>query len=128
MNVRDVLNGATARLAKAGLISARLDAEVLLSLYLKADRLELYKAPEKRLAEEEIAGFGKWLERRAREEPVAYITGEKEFWSLLFEVNKEVLVPRPETEILVEETLKAGARFSCKILPTVSLQITRKSS
>lgn len=93
---------------EAGFTSPRLDAEVLLSSYLKADRLELYKAPEKLLTEKEISGFEMWRARRCQGEPVAYITGKKEFWSLSFEVNREVLVPRPETEILVEEAIKAG--------------------
>jgi release factor glutamine methyltransferase len=123
MNIRDILNRATASLEKAGLISARLDAELLLSFNLNCDRLELYKAPEKSLAEVEIAGFVKLIERRAQGEPVAYITGEKEFWSLLFEVNKEVLVPRPETEILVEETLKAAADLGKRELQILEIGV-----
>jgi release factor glutamine methyltransferase len=108
MNIHDILRQAAAKLKISGSTSPRLDAEVLLTSYLGTDRLELYKAPEKPLGEEEIAGFRKWLERRLNGEPVAYIIGFKEFWSLLFEVNREVLIPRPETEILVEEALLAG--------------------
>ena len=108
MNIRDILRQAATELTESGSGSPRLDAEVLLAAYLKTERLELYKAPEKLLGEEEIAGFGKWLSRRLAGEPVAYIVGAKEFWSLLFEVNREVLIPRPETEILVEEALLAA--------------------
>jgi release factor glutamine methyltransferase len=111
MNIRDMLEQAAANLKKSGSTSPRLDAEVLLASYLNTDRLELYKAPEKPLGEEEIAGFGKWLARRLKGEPVAYIIGTKEFWSLLFEVNREVLIPRPETEMLVEEALLAGKKM-----------------
>lgn len=111
MNIRDILRQAVANLKKSGSTSPRLDAEVLLASYLNADCLELYKAPEKPLGEEEILGFGKWLERRLNGEPVAYIIGAKEFWSLLFEVNREVLIPRPETEILVEEALQASKKM-----------------
>lgn len=111
MNIRDMLGQAAANLKKSGSTSPRLDAEVLLASYLNTDRLELYKAPERPLGEEEIAGFGKWLARRLQGEPVAYIIGAKEFWSLLFEVNREVLIPRPETEILVEEALLAGKKM-----------------
>lgn len=108
MNIRDTLGQAAANLKKSGSTSPRLDAEVLLASYLNTDLLELYKAPERPLGEEEFAGFGKWLARRLQGEPVAYIIGAKEFWSLLFEVNREVLIPRPETEILVEEAMRVG--------------------
>lgn len=111
MNIRDILRQAVANLKKSGSTSPRLDAEVLLVSYLNTDRLELYKTPEKPLGEEEILGFGKWLERRLNGEPVAYIIGAKEFWSLLFEVNREVLIPRPETEIIVEEALLASKKM-----------------
>ncbi len=109
MNIRSILNQATAKLEQAGSSSARLDAEILLSTLLTVDRLELYRAPERSLEEEEIESFTTWIERRAAGEPVAYIVGKKEFWSLLFSVNEAVLIPRAETEILVEEALKAGA-------------------
>jgi len=105
MNIRDLLIKAAAQLEKAGSASPRLDAEVMLAAYLNTDRLELYKAPEKILGPEEAAGFGAWLERRRQGEPVAYIVGVKEFWSLPFKVSPAVLIPRPETEILVEEAL-----------------------
>lgn len=111
MNIRDLLGQAAARLKISGSTSPRLDAEVLLASYLKTDRLELYKAPEKILGEADLAGFGKSLERCLNGEPVAYIVGFKEFWSLLFEVNREVLIPRPETEILVEEALQVGKKI-----------------
>ncbi len=108
MNIREILNRATAQLNKAGSTSPRLDAEILLAACLNADRLELYKNPEKSLSEEENGRFERWLARRVQGEPVAYIVGVKEFWSLPFEVNREVLIPRPETEILVEEVLQAA--------------------
>lgn len=108
MNIRNELNRAAERLARAGSSSPRLDAEVLLTFLLNVERLELYKAPEKMLTEGEAAGFEDLLARRQQGEPVAYLVGVKEFWSLLFLVNREVLIPRPETEILVEETLQAA--------------------
>lgn len=108
MNIREELNRAAERLARAGSSSPRLDAEILLTFFLNIGRLELYKAPERVLTEEDAAGFENLLERRCQGEPVAYIIGVKEFWSLLFKVNREVLIPRPETEILVEETLQVA--------------------
>jgi release factor glutamine methyltransferase len=108
MKIGDILNRATSDLEKSGSTTSRLDAEVLLSALLRVERLEFYRVPEKTLTEEEISGFAGWIKRRTLGEPVAYITGVKEFWSLLFEVNRDVLVPRPETEILVEEIIALG--------------------
>ena len=106
MDIRTLLHRTTRELAAGGSPSPRLDAEVLLMNFLKTDRVRLCIHPERMLTEEECAGFSLWVDRRRRGEPVAYITGEKEFWSLLFEVNRDVLIPRPETECLIEEVLK----------------------
>jgi release factor glutamine methyltransferase len=105
-DIRTLLHRTTRELAAGGSPSPRLDAEVLLMNFLKTDRVQLCMHPERELPEEECAGFTLWIERRRRGEPVAYITGKKEFWSLLFEVNRDVLIPRPETECLIEEVLK----------------------
>lgn len=109
-DIRTLLHRTTRELTAGGSPSPRLDAEVLLMNFLKTDRVQLCMHPEKELPEEECAGFSLWVERRRRGEPVAYITGEKEFWSLLFEVNRDVLIPRPETECLIEEVLKYYGR------------------
>jgi release factor glutamine methyltransferase len=105
-NVLKVLNQTTLNFQERGFSSSRLDAEVLLSTYLKTDQSGLYANFERLITDEELNGFLSWVKRRQKGEPVAYITGRKEFWSLSFEVNPEVLVPRPETELLVEEILK----------------------
>jgi release factor glutamine methyltransferase len=100
--VRRALRQATASLSDAGTESARLDAELLLAEALGLDRSKLYlhyEAPLETRAEER---FRSTLARRADGEPVAYITGRREFWSLDFLVTPAVLVPRPETEMLVE--------------------------
>jgi len=109
-DIRTLLQRTTRELTAGGSPSARLDTEVLLMHYLKTDRLELCLHPERGLSEEECAGFSSWVDRRNRGEPVAYITGKKEFWSLPFEVDRNVLIPRPETECLVEEVLKYYGR------------------
>jgi len=109
-DIRTLLHRTTRELAAGGSPSPRLDAEVLLMNFLKTDRVQLCMHPERELPEEECAGFTLWIDRRRRGEPVAYITGEKEFWSLLFEVNRDVLIPRPETECLIEEVLKYYGR------------------
>lgn len=104
--IRSILQRAARDLNLSGSPSARLDAELLLMHGLKIDRLQLCTHPERELTEGEAAAFAEWMERRKLGEPVAYITGEKEFWSLRFEVGREVLIPRPETECLVEELLR----------------------
>lgn len=109
-DIRTLLHWATRELTAGGSPSPRLDAEVLLMNFLKTGRVQLYMHPERELPEEECAGFTLWVDRRRRGEPVAYITGEKEFWSLFFEVNRDVLIPRPETECLIEEVLKYYGR------------------
>jgi release factor glutamine methyltransferase len=105
-DIRTILQRAARDLNASGSPSPRLDAEVLLMHFLKIDRLQLFAHPERELAEEEAAGFARWVGRRSQGEPVAYILGEKEFWSLRFEVGREVLIPRPETECLIEEVLR----------------------
>lgn len=85
--------------------SARLDAEVLLAAVLDKTRTYLYTWPQYRLTPSQQALYCQWMQRRARGEPVAYITGYREFWSLPLEVNSSTLIPRPDTELLVERAL-----------------------
>ena len=106
LNIVKVLEKTTRRFKNRGIASPRLDAEILLSSYFKTDRPGLYMKFERVITGEEQEGFSRWVERREEGEPVAYIVGRKEFWSLTFEVNPRVLVPRPETEFLVEEVLE----------------------
>ena len=105
MTIHDILNESTKRLEKADIPSARLDAEVLLVFYLGCDRLDFFKNPEMALGEKQLAGYRELIARRLQWEPVAYITGRKNFWTFSLEVSKDVLIPRPDTEIIVEEAL-----------------------
>jgi len=102
LTIKETLNKATADLRAKGLDTARLDAEILLSFTLKMSRAKLYIESEKTLSDLELRDYFSLIERRLNREPLAYITGEKEFMSLVFKVNRNVLIPRPETEILVE--------------------------
>lgn len=86
--------------------SPRLDAELLLAHSLKMPRLHLYLNFDRPLTVPELDNYRMLVKRRAAHEPVAYITGQKEFYSRPFKVSKDVLIPRPETEILVETVLK----------------------
>lgn len=103
--IRDIISQATAQLEGAGIPSARLDAEVLLAFCLNCNRLDLMKNPERLLDDDERISFCAFIARRLRHEPVAYITGRKDFWSFTLEVNNNVLIPRPDTEVIVEEVL-----------------------
>ena len=89
-----------------GVDNPRLDAEVLLSHILQQDRLYLYVHFDQPLSPDELSRYREYVRRRAARIPVAYITGEKEFFGLPFAVSPAVLVPRPETELLVEAAIK----------------------
>lgn len=102
--VRAVLAEARERLSASE--SAALDAEILLSHALGRGRSFLYANPESLVPPDRLAGFRGLVERRRAGEPIAYLTGRREFWSLSFEVNPDVLIPRPETETLVELALR----------------------
>jgi release factor glutamine methyltransferase len=103
--ILELLRWTTGYLGEKGCPAPRLDAEVLLAHALGLDRVGLYLNYERMLSPTELAGYRELVKRRARREPVAYIRGFKEFWSLEFEVGPAVLIPRPETEFLVEEAL-----------------------
>lgn len=104
------LRSMAAMLAGAGVDSPRLSAEVLLAQALNTSRDELLKLlllqPDRLLSPSETAKAGEYTRRRAQGEPVAYITGEKEFYGRPFMVNPEVLIPRPETELLIDLALE----------------------
>jgi release factor glutamine methyltransferase len=104
--IHAALQAGTASLMRAGIESARLDAEVLLALALQARREDLYVHSRRPLTKDEVIRYQDNLARRTDGEPVAYISGRREFWSLDFAVSAAVLVPRPETELLVELALE----------------------
>jgi len=99
-------------LARAGVESPRLCAEILLAHAMHCERLQLYTQYDRVPDEEVLAPFREAVRQAARGQPVAYLTGRKEFFSLSFEVTPEVLIPRPETEILVERTIDLVRRSS----------------
>ncbi len=105
VTVVQALQGGTEILGRLGIDSARLDAEVLLGIVLGGGREQIYLNYETPLNIHDEELYRRLLLRRTRREPIAYITGHREFWSLDFYVTSEVLVPRPETELLVEATL-----------------------
>ena len=117
-SIRKLIEAATATLNSD---TARLDAEVLLASILSNNRSHLHAWPEKILPEETCQQFRQLVQRRAAGEPVAYLTGEREFWSLSLGVNVATLIPRPETETLVSlalEKIPADACFNIADLGT----------
>lgn len=94
----------------------RLDAEVLLGFVLRQDRAYLYTWPERELAIDEQQHFMTLLERRVRGEPIAYLSGYRDFWNFSLQVNDSTLIPRPETELLVELALQHLPETSCDVL------------
>jgi release factor glutamine methyltransferase len=114
--ILDVLNWTAERFATAGIESPRLDAELLLADALATDRLHLYLDHDRPLGDDELARFRDRVRRRIAREPVAYIVGRREFWSLSFKVTPAVLIPRPDTELLVET---AAARLKTHPAPRI---------
>jgi release factor glutamine methyltransferase len=92
--------------AGKGIENGRLDAELLLAEILHLNRIGLYLNFDRPVQSDELAAFRALIERRARREPIAYILGHCEFWSLTFKVGPAVLIPRGDTETLVEAALK----------------------
>lgn len=105
MKIKELVLRTTDYLAKHDILSPRLDAEVLLSYLLKKERIFLYLNWDSILKEHTLDIFRKLVLERSKHIPIAYLTGHKEFMSIDFEVNEKVLIPRPETEVLVEATL-----------------------
>src|SRR5690242_10265173 len=114
--IREALSAARARLRAAEISSADLDAAVLLGHVMGADRAMLYAHPERALTPEEQATFEVLLARRLQGEPVAYLIGHKEFMGLDFLTDRRALIPRPETELLVEMALSEVRRRSASAL------------
>lgn len=96
--------------------SAKLDAQVLLLHILQKPRSYLFTWPEHALSDEQQSQFNVFIQRRLKGEPVAHITGLREFWSLSLEVNATTLIPRPDTETLVEQALEIALPATAKVL------------
>ncbi len=116
MTSRAVARAAAARRLAETSDTPDLDARVLMKHVLQIDDADLIADDACDLSADELTAYEAALDRRAAREPVAYITGRAEFWSLEFSVGPEVLIPRPETELLVEQTLAAPAPAKARVL------------
>jgi release factor glutamine methyltransferase len=103
--IKDLLDVTTGYLRDKNIDNPRLCAETLLAYQLNSSRIKLYLTYDHPLSENDIANYRLMIKRRIDREPAQYITGIQEFWSLDFLVTPQVLIPRPETEILVEQLL-----------------------
>jgi release factor glutamine methyltransferase len=113
-----VLDWTTQRFTEAGIAAARLEAQILLAHVLGCSRVQLYTGFDKPLGEAELASYRNLIKRRLAGEPVSYLVGETEFWGLPFHVEPSVLVPRPDTETVVEvvRTARPDRAAACRIL------------
>src|ERR1051325_2928583 len=105
--VLDVINATTTFFEQHGVENPRLNIELMLAHVLKKKRLQLYLEFERKLDESVLVALRDLVKRRANREPLQYILGSTEFYGLEFQVDKRVLIPRPETEVLVESVIAA---------------------
>ena len=106
MNIADVLNEGISILQKNKIPSPQLDCEILLSDLIKRDKKHIILNPREILSSEKLCKFKILIERRKKREPIAYLINKKEFWKDEFFVNEDVLIPRPDTELIIEQVLK----------------------
>src|ERR1700689_856711 len=104
--VRRILEWTTAYFTRKDVFPPRLSAEQLLAHVLNYPRIRLYTDYDRALKEDELAAYRGLVQRAAEDEPIAYLTGRKPFFNLEFEVTRDVLIPRPDTETLVENVLQ----------------------
>lgn len=105
MTIQTILHITVQKLIKNKITSPHLDAEILLRYVLKKTREYLFTHPEQKLTKLQISNYKLLINKRIKNEPVAYLTKQKQFYGLDFYVNKNVLIPRPETELMVDEAL-----------------------
>jgi release factor glutamine methyltransferase len=119
--IKRLLEWTTEHFNTVGSENARLDAEVLLAEALQCDRIMLYTRFEEVPSNDSLTKYRGWVKQRIAGEPVAYIVGHKEFYSLNFAVNASVLIPRPETEHVVVEALEAAKEISDRPLRIIDV-------
>ena len=116
MEILELLKAGSLRLKSYNINSCRVDSEILLAKIFDKRREELLTNLEQKVTPEIVASFNKLIARRSLKEPIAYILEEKEFWSKNFFVNKNTLIPRPETELMVEQIVQIFKDKSLSIL------------
>ena len=112
MNIENILNEGIRTLKQSKIPNPQLDSEILLSNSIKRDKKYIILNPKELLNSEQVETFKNLIERRRKKEPVAYLINKKEFWKDEFFVNKNVLIPRPDTELIIEQILKIYSKDS----------------
>ena len=116
MKISEVIKIGSNLLKNKKIPSFIIDSELLLSKTLKKSREEILINLDEKISDKKIVQFKEFLARRSKHEPIAYILEEKEFWSKKFSVSKDTLIPRPETELLVEELINIYKKKNLSIL------------
>ena len=106
MNIENILKKGIDILQKNKIANPQLDSEILLSNSIKRDKKHIILNPKEVLNSEQLGKFKSLIERRKKGEPIAYLINKKEFWKDEFFVNKDVLIPRPDSELIIEQVLK----------------------
>ena len=106
MNIENILNEGIDILQKNKIANPQLDSEILLCNSIKRDKKHIILNPKEILNSEQLEKFNSLIERRKKGEPIAYLINKKEFWKDEFFVNKDVLIPRPDSELIIEQVLK----------------------
>ena len=107
MNIIEAIKKGNSILKKSGIKSYKLDSEILMSKVFQKNRIDIILNSNKDLSDDEIILYNNLIEQRSKKKPIAYLIGKKEFWKYEFDVTKDVLIPRPDTEIIIEQTLKS---------------------
>jgi release factor glutamine methyltransferase len=110
MNIENILNEGTSILQKSKVSNPQLDSEMLLSSSIKRDKKYIILNSKELLSLEQSENFKALIKRRKKGEPIAYLINKKDFWKDEFFVNKDVLIPRPDTELIIEQVLKISSK------------------
>ena len=106
MNIFEAIKKGDAMLRESGIESYKIDSEILMSRVIKKNRADIILNSKTELSQKDYNLYENLIIQRSKQKPIAYLTGKKEFWKYEFSVTKDVLIPRPDTEIIVEKTLR----------------------
>ena len=117
MNILEAIKKGSKILKKSGVETSKLDSEILMSQVIQKNRVNIILNSNNKLSKNDFISYKTLIKQRSNKKPISYLTGKKEFWKYEFHVTKDVLIPRPDTEIIVEKALKlTTGKKSLKIL------------